>query len=125
MLAAKSEQDLLGGAFTLSNEVNRMGYRLNGPMLHLLDQIELISASVTFGTIQLLPGGQLIVLMADHQTSGGYPRIANVIDVDLSLLAQLSSGDGVSFRLVTNEEAEKVKKQFERQLAFLRTGLRF
>ena len=125
ILTAKSEQDLLGGGFTLTNDVNRMGYRLKGPPLYLLHEKEMVSAAVTFGTVQLLPDGQLIVLMADHQTSGGYPRIANVIDVDLPLLAQLSSGDGVSFRLITNEEAEKVKMKFERELAFLCTGLRF
>lgn len=125
ILTAKSEQDFLGGAFTLTNEVNRMGYRLKGANLHLLHEKELISAAVTFGTIQLLPDGQLIVLMADHQTSGGYPRIANVVDVDVPLLAQLSPGDGVSFHLVTIDEAENARLRFQRELAFLRTGLSF
>lgn len=125
LLTAKSEHDLLGGAFTLTNDVNRMGYRLNGPPLHLLDQKELVSAAVTFGTIQLLPDGQLILLMADHQTSGGYPRVATVIDADLPLLAQLSPGDGLSFHLITIQEAEEAKSHFEHELAFLRTGVSF
>ena len=125
ILTAKSEQDLLGAGFTLTNDVNRMGYRLNGPPLYLLHEKELVSAAVTFGTLQLLPDGQLIVLMADHQTSGGYPRVANVIDVDLPMLAQLSAGAGVRFHLVMMEEAETAKMQFERELAFLRTGLSF
>ncbi len=125
ILTAKSEQELLGETFTLTNDLNRMGYRLKGPQLFLLHEKEMVSAAVTFGTVQLLPDGQLIVLMADHQTSGGYPRIANVIDVDLPLLAQLSAGDSVSFHLVTIEEAEEAKIQFEHELAFLRTGLSF
>ena len=123
LLTAKSEQDLMGGGFTLTNNVDRMGYRLEGPQLHLLHGKEMVSAAVTFGTVQLLPDGQLIVLMADHQTSGGYPRLATVIDVDLPLLAQLSPGDGVGFHLVTIDEAEDAKLQFEREVALLRTGL--
>ena len=123
LITGKSEQDLLVAEFTLTNDADRMGYRLNGPRLDLLHEKEMVSAAVTFGTLQLLPDGQLIVLMADHQTSGGYPRIANVIDVDLPLLAQLSPGDGVSFQLVTIEEAEEARMRFERELSFLRTGL--
>lgn len=125
LVTGKSEQDLLLGKFTLTKDADRMGYRLNGPELHLLHEKEMVSSAVTFGTVQLLPDGQLIVLMADHQTSGGYPRIANVIDVDLPLLAQFSPGDGVSFQLVTIEEAEEARMRFERELAFLRTGIGF
>ena len=125
LLTAKSEQDLLGAGFTLTSSVDRMGYRLKGPGLHLLHAKEMVSAAVTFGTVQLLPDGQLIVLMADHQTSGGYPRVANVIGPDLPLLAQLCPGDGVSFHLVDIGEAEREALDFERQLAFLRVGVGF
>ena len=125
ILTAKSELDLSGSGFTLTSDSNRMGYRLKGPPLHLLEKKELVSAAVTFGTIQLLPDGQIIVLMADHQTSGGYPRIANVVEVDLPLLAQLNAGDGASFHLVPLDEAEDAKLRFDRGLAFLRTGIEF
>ena len=123
-LTATSERLLLSEAFMLSRSCNRMGYRLEGKSLTLLDGHEMISAAVTFGTIQLLPDGQLIVLMADHQTSGGYPRIANVISVDLPLLAQCGPGDGVGFTLVSIEEAERAALQFERELNYLRVGCR-
>lgn len=123
LLTAIGERDLLNGAFTLTNDANRMGYRLAGPPLYLLDNKELVSAAVTFGTIQLLPDGQLIVLMADHQTSGGYPRIANVVEADLRLLAQVGPGDGVSFHIVPIEEAERAKLALERELNFLRVGV--
>jgi antagonist of KipI len=66
----------------------------------------LVSSAVSFGTVQLLPSGQLIVLMADHQTTGGYPRIASVIKADQPKLAQLLPGDKVNFKMITLEEAE-------------------
>jgi antagonist of KipI len=123
-LTAPSERAFLRDGFTLTNDCDRMGYRLNGKPLHLLHKREMVSSAVTFGTIQLLPDGQLIVLMADHQTSGGYPRIGNVISVDLPLLAQLGPGDGVSFGLVSIDDAEMLAERFEQELNYLRVGCR-
>jgi antagonist of KipI len=124
LLTAISEREFFNGGFTVTKDSNRMGYRLSGPPLHLLHKKEMVSAAVTFGTIQLLPDGQIIVLMADHQTAGGYPRIANVISADLPLLAQLGPNDGVSFHLVSIEEAERLSAEFERDLCRLRSGIR-
>jgi antagonist of KipI len=123
-LTAPSERKFLNEGFSITNDSNRMGYRLSGPPLHLLHNREMTSAAVTSGTIQLLPDGQLIVLMADHQTSGGYPRIGNVVSNDLPLLGQCSPGDGVSFALVSIDEAERLAAQFEKELNYLRVGLR-
>ncbi|HMQ03880.1 MAG TPA: biotin-dependent carboxyltransferase family protein [Pyrinomonadaceae bacterium] len=109
--------------FTVTNDSNRMGYRLSGPPLNAVTNTEMLSAAVTFGTIQLLPDGQLIVLMADHQTSGGYPRVANVITADLPLLAQLSSNDSVSFEIVDLEVAEAALAQIESDIARLRVAV--
>ena len=125
LLTAICERNFLGGSFAVTNDSNRMGFRLHGEPLYLLDEKEMVSAAVTFGTIQLLPDGQLIVLMADHQTSGGYPRIANVITADLPLLAQLGPGDRVGFQLVSIDKSEHLIKRFERDLCFLKLGLRF
>ena len=124
LLTAICERNFLNEGFTVTKDSNRMGYRLSGPPLHVLHNKEMVSAAVTFGTIQLLPDGQLIVLMADHQTAGGYPRIANVISADLPLLSQLGPNDGVSFHLVPIEEAERLAAEFERDLCRLRTGIR-
>ncbi len=85
-----------------------MGFRLNGEPLYLLDKIELVSSAVNFGTVQLLPDGQLIVLMADHQTSGGYPRIANIVSADLPILAQLNPNESVNFEIISRSEAESL-----------------
>lgn len=124
LLTAPSERSFRKESFALTNDCNRMGYRLSGPALHLLQSREMVSSAVCFGTVQLLPDGQLILLMADHQTSGGYPRIASVISVDLPLLAQCGPHDQVRFEIVSIDEAEQLALQFEKELNFLRVGCR-
>jgi antagonist of KipI len=125
MLSDESRDTFLESGFTVSKESNRMGYRLLGDPLQLSNKVEMLSSAVSFGTIQLLPDGNLIVLMADHQTTGGYPRIANVISLDLPLLAQLNPNDKVAFHLVLIEEAEILAEQFEYELNLLKIGCRF
>jgi antagonist of KipI len=83
-----------------------MGYQLKGADLKREENTELVSSGVSFGTIQLLPGGQLIVLMADHQTTGGYPRIGHVISAHLPKLAQLGPSDCIHFKLTDIATAE-------------------
>lgn len=102
---------------------DRMGFRLNGTGLELNEKIEMISSTVAFGTIQLLPDGQMIILMADHQTSGGYPRVAHVASVDLPVLAQLGANDQMNFRLISSLEAENLMLEFERDLNLLKIGV--
>lgn len=123
-LTALSEQNFLKTDFVISQTSDRMGYRLNGEPLYLLDNKQLISSAVNFGTIQLLPDGQVIILMADHQTSGGYPRIANVISNDLPLVAQLGANDKIAFHLVSQTEAESIAFKFESDLNFLKTAVK-
>ena len=124
-LTEAGRQAFLNGDFKISNKSDRMGFRLKGDPVDLLDPDEMVSSPVSFGTIQLLPDRQMIILMADHQSTGGYPRLANVITRDLPLLAQLGPGDKVSFQLVTQCEAEKLEVEFARHLSFLRVGSRF
>ena len=102
-----------------------MGYRLSGEPLERIVADEMLSSAVTFGTIQLLPDGQLIVLMADHQTTGGYPRIANVIAADLPLLAQIGPGDGVGFHIISMADAQTLSSEMERDRRLLRIGCMF
>lgn len=125
MLTAVSEPIFLNEAFTVSADSNRMGFRLHGEPLHLLDTEEIISSAVDFGTIQLLPDGQMIILMADHQTSGGYPRLAHIVSQDLPVVAQLGPNDKLAFHLVTLNEAEEARLQFERDLRMFKMGCRF
>ena len=124
-LTAISQQNFLQETFTITKNSDRMGFRLRGEPLYLLDEKELVSSAVNFGTIQLLPDGQLIVLMADHQTSGGYPRLANVVSTDLPLLAQLGANDKAAFHLISIAEAENLLMQFENDLNLLKTAVKF
>jgi antagonist of KipI len=92
--------------FTIHPSSDRMGYRLKGSNIELTEKTELVSTAVSFGTLQLLPGSELVVLMADHQTTGGYPRIGHVVSAHFPKLAQLRPSDCVQFNLVDLETAE-------------------
>ena len=105
----KSREKFSEGSFAVTSLRDRMGYRLKGEALTRINNTELISTVATFGTVQLLPDGQLIVLMADHQTTGGYPRMANVVAADRSKLAQRKVGAEIYFREVSLEEAEELQ----------------
>ncbi|HEX8265168.1 MAG TPA: biotin-dependent carboxyltransferase family protein [Pyrinomonadaceae bacterium] len=124
-LSEESRETFLSNAFSIRRDSNRMGFRLEGENLNLTEKIELLSSAVNFGTIQLLPDGQLIILMADHQTTGGYPRVGSVATIDLPLLAQLNPGDTVIFYLISINEAENLLVQQEIELNYLRIAVRF
>jgi antagonist of KipI len=100
-----------------------MGYRLQGPELMRPRGGELLSSAVTFGTVQVPASGQAIVLMADHQTTGGYPRIAQVITTDFSALAQARPGQPLRFQEVSLAEAQALYLAQQRQLLALRGGI--
>ncbi|WP_276501307.1 biotin-dependent carboxyltransferase family protein [Terrimonas pollutisoli] len=100
--------------FMVTHQSDRMGYRLKGQPLLLKESIELISSPVDAGTIQLLPDGNCIVLMADHPTTGGYPRVGSVIKADLAKLAQAKPGQAINFKIVSLKEAEDQYMQMKR-----------
>jgi len=106
LLDEPSKKAFLTQSFLIRNESDRMGYRLQGSPINTKKPVSIVSAPVTFGTIQLLRSGQLVLLMADHQTIGGYPRVGDVISAHLPRLAQHSSNQRISFRNTTWEEAE-------------------
>lgn len=92
-------------AWSVSNEANRMGYRLGGPELALTRKLELFSHGIMPGTVQVPPSGQPIIQLAEANTCGGYPKIANVIEADLWRLAQAPVGATLRFALVDRQEA--------------------
>ncbi len=92
---------LLSTRFTLSHQSNRMAYRLNEELNGFHIKQEIISSGVVPGTIQVTANGHLMILMSDAQTTGGYPRIGNIITADLDRAAQLKPGDRVVFELVS------------------------
>jgi biotin-dependent carboxylase-like uncharacterized protein len=97
---------LFARAWQVSSRSDRQGLRLEGPALELIDTRERISEPVVPGTIQLPPDGQPIVLLADAQTHGGYPRIGHVIAADLPCLAQLRPGETLRFAPFTHAQAQ-------------------
>lgn len=125
LLTEKSKETFENQGFTISNASNRMGYRMNAKPLEVSTKKELVSSAVDFGTIQLLPSGQIIILMADHQTSGGYPRLGNIISVDLPKLAQGAINDTITLKKISIEEAEDLLIQQELELQKLKASIRF
>lgn len=111
--------------FTILLQSNRMGYRLKGESLELQNHKEMISSAVTKGTIQLLPDGQLIILLADHQTTGGYPRIGHVISSHIASLAQMRAGEKIDFRQTTLPDAEEQLFKQQRDLQLLQNACTF
>ncbi|WP_454739354.1 5-oxoprolinase subunit C family protein [Cupriavidus necator] len=103
----QSRKQFEQAAFTVSNQSDRMGYRLEGPPLALSAPLEMVSEAVSFGTVQVPPSGAPIVLMADRQSVGGYPKIAYVISADLPALAQATPGTALRFRAVTPDIAQR------------------
>lgn len=108
--------DFLSSSYTLSMRSNRMGYHLEGPAISRLLKHELLSTAVTPGTIQVTGNGGLVLLMADCQTTGGYPRIAQVAAIDLPLCGQLKPGDRIFFKEISRHEAEMLYIEQEEHL---------
>jgi biotin-dependent carboxylase-like uncharacterized protein len=102
-------RNFLSTEYIVTAQSDRMGYRLSGePIKHKEGMTNIISVGISFGTVQVPGDGQPIILMADRQTSGGYARLANVITIDLTLLAQMQPGDKVRFKETTFEIAQQL-----------------
>ena len=117
------ERSIFDHAFEVSPQSDRMGLRLRGEPFHRARGGELLSTGVMPGTVQMPPDGHPIILAADCQTIGGYPRVAHVITVDLSTLGQLRPGDSVRFVEVDLESARAALVEQSLNLRLLRIGL--
>jgi len=109
-------QSLFHGKFTVTREFDRMGMRLSGANLAPEDALSIPSEAIIRGSLQVPGHGDPIVLLADHQTTGGYPKIATVITCDQDTLAQARAGDAVRFKEVSVEEAGKATRDRAAQL---------
>lgn len=98
--------------YSISADSNRMGYQLDPTLPNYHAQEALISSGTVPGTIQVSNGGKLIILMKDAQTTGGYPRIANVTRIGINRLAQLKPGDHCRFLLLTQKQAQQQLEQY-------------
>jgi antagonist of KipI len=109
-------QSLFGARFTVTPQSNRMGYRLDGPALLHVGSADILSDATPIGSVQVPASGQPILLMADRQTTGGYPKIATVITADLPLAGQLAPGDWIEFQPCTRAEAVTALREREGRL---------
>ena len=114
-LTEASQKAFLSTEYHIGMQANRMGYPLKGALLQLNKPNQYLSAAVTRGTLQLLPNGELMVLMADHQTIGGYANLGQIILVDLPRLAQVSNQTSIHFRETSIDTAHKLYQQIEKK----------
>jgi len=108
---------LLRARFVVSPQSNRMGYRLDGPVLGHVRGADILSEGMPIGVIQVPASGQPILLLAERATTGGYATIANVITADLPIAGQLAPGDWIQFDLVTRDDAIAALREREHALA--------
>jgi urea carboxylase len=114
-----ARQVLESAPYRISPQSDRMGYRLEGERLELTEPREVISEAVDFGSIQVPANGQPIILMADRQTTGGYPKIGHVCAVDLPRLAQKMPGETIRLKVVDLGTAQRLMLSQERSFAAL------
>jgi len=107
--------DLYRGPYTVSEESNRMGLRLRGQAIASAAG-QMLTEGAPLGAVQVPPDGQPIILFVEHQTTGGYPKPANVISADFRRLGQLRPRDQVTFERVTIEQALRLLQQQEQWL---------
>ncbi|MFS0785065.1 biotin-dependent carboxyltransferase family protein [Shouchella sp. 1P09AA] len=123
-LNEESQQQLFESSFTVKNQSDRMGYRLQTESsIAFKESFSLLSEAVALGTVQVPPDGQPIILMADRQTTGGYPRALQVASVEISKLAQLRPGQSFTFSLITLAEAESLYREYEKAIQIRKRGL--
>lgn len=112
LFTASALDTLLQARYTITPQSNRMGYRLEGPPLAHAAGADILSDATPMGSLQVPASGQPILLMADRQTTGGYPKIATVITADLPTAGQLAPGDWIEFAACTRDAAiDAVKRQ--------------
>jgi biotin-dependent carboxylase-like uncharacterized protein len=101
----------LSEAYRVSPQADRMGYRLTGPRIEHAGGYNIVSDGIVTGSVQVPGSGEPIVLMADRQTTGGYPKIATVISADLRVIAQRRPGSPVRFQAIGIEEAQRLVRE--------------
>ena len=102
--------------FAVTHNSNRMGLRIRGPKIYSKLSKDILTEGLPLGAVQIPGDGDSIISFVDHQTTGGYPKITNVITADLHKVGQLKPGDKFLFKLVSIKEAESLYFKQERSL---------
>jgi allophanate hydrolase subunit 2 len=103
-------------SFTIHADADRMGFRIFGPELEHRDDYNIVSDGIATGAIQVPGNGHPIILLSDHQTTGGYPKIATVISADLPELGRRKPGHEIRFEVIDVEQAEDIRRDREASL---------
>lgn len=109
--------------YEIGADSNRMACRLSGPVLEAVKGYDIVSDGIVEGSVQVSANGQPIVMLADHQTTGGYAKIGTAVSTDLSAIAQRRPGEKIGFLLVTPEEAGEAFRLEARKLAWIRKNI--
>ena len=109
--------------YTVSRDSDRMGCRLEGPVIAHKTDGNIISDGIVAGSIQVPTSGQPIIMLAERQTTGGYTKIATVITVDLPIVGQCKAGDTIRFQAVTVPEAHRLLREQDKELRALQARL--
>jgi len=114
----KGVQNFLNSTYIITADSDRMGYRLEGERIEHISKnhVQIISDGIPLGAVQIPGDGMPIIMLADGQTSGGYPKVATVCTADLPLLAQGKPGNKVQFVAITQDEAISLLKEQEDKL---------
>ena len=107
MFTEEGIKTFLSETYTVTPEFDRMGCRLDGPVIAHVNGGDIISDGIAFGAVQVPSAGKPIVMLADRQTTGGYTKIANVMTADFRILAQLKAGDKVRFEKISVAAAQE------------------
>jgi antagonist of KipI len=110
-LSVKERELFWSTIWKVSKQSNRMGVRLEGDFKLNKDLPNIPSQAITFGTVQFPPSQEPIIMLAEHQTTGGYPRLAEVIHADLTKLAQVKPGNAIQLMPITLEEADHLNAE--------------
>ncbi|TJX14209.1 biotin-dependent carboxyltransferase family protein [Tissierella creatinini] len=113
-------QTFLNSTYKITSEADRMGYRLDGPLITHKKGADIISDGIVFGSVQVPGSGLPIIMMSDRGTTGGYTKIATVVTPDLSILAQMAPGTTLTFEKADVYESHKIYKEYEENISQLK-----
>ena len=114
----KGKDTFVRAVYKVGSDSDRMASRLEGSVLENVRGLDILSDGIVEGSVQISSGGQPMVMLADHQTTGGYAKIATVISTDIPAIAQKRPGEKIAFAFVTAEEAICAARRQERRLAW-------
>ncbi|WP_027624204.1 biotin-dependent carboxyltransferase family protein [Clostridium lundense] len=119
----KGINTFLSSNYEVTDECDRMGYRLSGDKIEHKEGADIISDGIALGSVQVPGHGMPIIMMADRQTTGGYTKIATVISSDISILAQAKPGDKINFNKVSVKEAHNILKEYEYKIVQIKNSI--